>query len=133
MLEKIKPYFKTYAIAIAIPLTVGIIAAALTRESMDIYGMLNKPPLSPPAILFPIVWTVLYVLMGVSSGLVYSNRENNEKAAKNGLKYYAISLAFNFLWSIIFFRLNSLLLAFICLLLLLYFIIRTVIEYNKVF
>ena len=45
MLEKIKPYFKTYAIAIAIPLTVGIIAAALTRESMDIYSMLNKQSL----------------------------------------------------------------------------------------
>ncbi len=132
MWNKIKPYLPTYIVAIAIPLAVGIAAAALTRESMNIYGELNTPPLSPPAIVFPIVWTVLYVLMGVSSAGVYLGRELNLDAARRGLSYYAMSLVANFAWSIIFFRLSAVLPALICLIILFYLIIRTIIEYRKV-
>ncbi|MBE6533056.1 MAG: tryptophan-rich sensory protein [Ruminococcaceae bacterium] len=132
MWNKIKQYLPAYIIGIAIPLTVGILAAALTRDSMDIYGTLVTPPLAPPAILFPIVWSILYVLMGISSAGVYTNRELNPEAARKGLEYYAISLALNFLWSIIFFGLSAALPAFICLLFLLYYIIRTILEYKKV-
>ena len=109
----------------------GILAAALTRESMELYGGLIKPPISPPAILFPIVWTVLYILMGISSGIVYIKRESNPEAARRGLRYYLISLVFNFSWSIIFFRMRAILLALICLAALIYFIVKTVIEYYK--
>ncbi|MBP3369934.1 MAG: tryptophan-rich sensory protein [Clostridia bacterium] len=132
MWNKIKPYIPTYLVAIAIPLTVGIVAAGLTRENMDIYGELNTPPLSPPAILFPIVWTILYILMGVSSAGIYTNRELNPEAARKGLTYYAMSLVANFAWSIIFFGLSAALPALICLILLLCLIIRTIIEYAKV-
>ena len=103
MWNKIKPYLATYIVAIAIPLVVGITAAALTRDNMDIYQTLTTPPLAPPAILFPIVWTILYILMGISSAGVYTNMEINPEAAKLGLGYYAVSLVLNFLWSIIFF------------------------------
>ena len=132
MWNKIKQYLPTYIIGIAIPLTVGILAAALTRDSMDIYGTLKTPPLSPPAIVFPIVWSILYVLMGISSAGIYSSRELNPASASLGLKHYAVSLALNFLWSIIFFRLSAALPALICLIFLLYYIIRTIIEYRKV-
>jgi len=64
-----------YGIAIALPLAVGGIAAALTAGNMDLYAQIQSPPLAPPAILFPIVWTVLYVLMGISSALVWQNRQ----------------------------------------------------------
>lgn len=132
MWKKIKPYLASYTVAIAIPLAVGIAAAALTRESMDIYGQLSVPPLAPPTLVFPIVWSILYVLMGVSSAGIYNNRELDHEAAKRGLTYYGESLIFNFTWSIIFFRLSAALAALACLIVLLYLIVRTIIEYRKV-
>ncbi|MBQ2211986.1 MAG: tryptophan-rich sensory protein, partial [Ruminococcus sp.] len=55
---------RNYASAIAVPLLLGAAVGFLTMSSMD-YDTLNHPPLSPPGILFPIVWTILYILMGV--------------------------------------------------------------------
>ena len=121
-----------YIIGIAIPLAVGTLSALLTRESMNIYGQIATPPLSPPAILFPIVWTALYILMGISSVLVFENREKNLQAAESGLKVYLLSLVFNFLWSIIFFNRRSFCLAVIVLLILLALIIATILKYRKV-
>lgn len=132
MWKKIKPHLGKTLIAIAIPLGVGALSALLTRNSMDIYGELNTPPLSPPSILFPIVWTVLYILMGVSSLLVYNRREIDPRAARQGLTYYAASLVVNFAWSIIFFTAGALIFAFVWLLFLLYLIIRTLLCYRKV-
>ncbi len=129
---KIKPYILPYSIGIAIPLTVGIASAALTKDSMDVYGKLNSPPLAPPAFLFPIVWTVLFVLMGVSSAMIYLHREKNPTPATKGLIYYAISLALNFAWSIVFFNLQAAFFALLVLIVLLYCIIRTILEYRKV-
>lgn len=123
---------KTYAIAIAIPLAVGLFAALLTRDSMMIYDTLQQPPLAPPAWLFPVVWTILYVLMGVSSGLVWGKREEDPATVSEGLSAYALSLGFNFLWSILFFRCRWLLAAFFWLLGLLYLILRTIAAYRRV-
>ncbi|MBO5363881.1 MAG: tryptophan-rich sensory protein [Clostridia bacterium] len=123
---------KTYVIAILIPLAVGFLSSLLTMESMDIYSELVTPPLSPPGWLFPIVWTVLYTLMGVSSALVWENRSINPGAANCGILYYGASLIFNFLWSIFFFNFRWLLFSFIWLLILLYLILRTIVCYKKV-
>ena len=134
-MEKIKFYWekaKKYIVSIAIPLTVGIIASALTMGEMDVYSKLKTPPLAPPAILFPIVWNILYILMGVSSALVYRDSEKNINAAKKGLLYYGISLALNFAWTLIFFKFQAAFFALICIAVMLYFIIRTIIEYYKV-
>lgn len=130
--NKIKPYILPYSVAIAIPLTVGIISAALTKENMDIYEKLNVPPLSPPSILFPIVWTLLYILMGVSSAMIYIDREYNPEAAKKGLIWYGASLILNFSWSLIFFNMQAAFFALIVLIILLFTIIRTILEYRKV-
>lgn len=132
MWNKIKEHLPTYLIAIAIPLGVGILSALLTRESMDIYSEISTPPLAPPSWLFPIAWTILYTLMGISSAIVYINKEKNLPAARSGLLYYAVSLAVNFFWSIIFFNMRSFLLAFIWLLLLIYLVVRYVLQYSKV-
>lgn len=133
MKNETKQKIKIYAIAILIPLLVGALSAYLTRNNMQIYQSIQTPPLSPPSILFPIVWTVLYVLMGISSAMVYIHRENNEKSAAEGLAFYAASLLVNFLWSIIFFNMQRFLFAFIWLLLLLYLIVRTVLAYKRVY
>ena len=122
----------TYVIAIAVPLAVGLLSALLTRGNMDIYDRLITPPLSPPSILFPIVWTVLYVLMGISSAIVWQRRSENIETADRGLAYYAVSLAFNFAWSIIFFNFGRYLFAFLWIICLLYLIIRYTVIYKKI-
>lgn len=129
---KIKPYLLPYSVGIAIPIAVGILSAALTKNGMEVYGILKTPPLSPPAPIFPIVWSVLFILMGVSSTIVFINKHKNPTEAKKGLAYYAISLVLNFSWSIIFFNLQAAFFALIIITVLLLFIIKTIIEYRKV-
>ncbi len=111
---------------IAIPLIVGGVSALLTRGSMETFASVNKPPLSPPGWLFPIVWTILYILMGVASYLVLTSGKMNRTA----LTVYGIQLAFNFLWPILFFNLELYLLSFIWLVILwLLILITTVLFY----
>ena len=132
MWENIKKNAPAYIIGIAIPLAVGALSAFLTMGNMDIYSELKTPPLAPPSWLFPVAWSILYVLMGVSSVIVCKKRALAPDAARAGLVYYAVSLAFNFGWSIIFFNARSFLFAFLWLLVLLYTIVKTVINYLKV-
>ena len=88
--------------SIALPLATGVVAGILTSGSMEAFEMLNKPALSPPGWLFPIVWTVLYILMGISFYLIdESNAGATEiRVAK---RIYYLQLAVNFLWSFFFF------------------------------
>ena len=132
MKEETKRKIRIFAVAIAIPLAVGILSALFTRDNMSIYSEINTPPLSPPSWLFPAVWTVLYVLMGVSSALVWLDARVYPKEARSGLFTYAVSLVFNFFWSIVFFNLRAYLFAFIWLVVLLVLIIKTVFHYKKV-
>ncbi len=111
MLKKIKPYI----IGIAIPLLVGGLSAWLTKDGMENHSGLNQPPLTPPMWLFPIVWSALYILMGIGSVLVW--KRGGPKAAF-ALKIYASQLGVNFFWSIIFFNIKAFLFAFVWLLLL---------------
>ena len=105
----------TYAVSIAVAVGVGSLSALLTSGSMDIYSSVEAPPLSPPSIVFPIVWTVLFTLMGISAARVFIA---NEYKWNNALTVYAVQLAVNFLWSIIFFNIRALLIAFLWLILL---------------
>lgn len=91
--------------SILIPVAVGGLAGFLTRNSMNIYADINTPPLSPPGFIFPIVWTILYVLMGISLYLVRESKADAELKNK-GYLVFALQLAFNFLWSIVFFNLR---------------------------
>lgn len=128
MFSKLKPY----VISILIALAVGGASALLTMGNMKIYSEIRTPPLSPPSILFPIVWTVLYILMGISAAMIYTDKNFNKKEKKEALVPYASSLIINFTWSIIFFNFRSFFVAFIWLLLLLYLIIKTIIEYKNI-
>lgn len=132
MKKSLKDLILPYSVGIAIPLLVGTLSAFITMGDMDIYSVINIPPLAPPALLFPIVWTVLYVLMGISSTTVFLKRKEFPETVRQGLSAYAASLALNFGWSIIFFKAGAFLFAFAWLILMLYFIVRTVIAYFKV-
>ena len=96
-------------ISILIPLAVGTMSA-LFSGNMSSYSILTQPAFSPPGFIFPVVWTILYILMGASSYIVYSSNSPNKSKA---LVLYCIQLFFNFCWSIIFFGLDLFLFAFI--------------------
>ena len=102
---------------ILIPLVVGAISAFLSSDAMMAFDLLNKPALSPPAWLFPVVWTILYTLMGISSYLVLVSDADREEI-QNALKIYALQLVVNFLWPTFFFNFQWYLFAFVWLVLL---------------
>ena len=119
----LKIQWKTLIICLAIPLAVGSLSALLTQNSMQTFQSINKPDLAPPSWLFPVVWTVLYILMGIASYLALMS----EKPNRTALTVYVIQLVFNFFWSIIFFNLGLYLFAFIWLVLLWLLILKTTI------
>ncbi len=124
--------FKSYIVSILIALAVGGLSALATRGSMDIYSEITKPPLAPPSILFPIVWSILFILMGISSAGIYEKIKSGPVKSTNALTVYAVNLGVNFLWSIIFFNLEAYLFAFVWLLLLIAIIITMIIEFYKI-
>ena len=96
-----KIFFKRY-FSWLLPLIIGGLAA-LFSGGMGNYRAMNQPPLSPPGWIFPIVWTVLYVLMGEAAfRILHSGKEKPQ--VKKALTAYGIQLALNFLWPIVFFR-----------------------------
>ena len=125
-----KTNWKKLLTYLAIPLAVGGLAVLLSG-GMDTYKTLNQPPLSPPGWLFPIVWTVLYALMGYASyRIATGDAGRNER--KKALTFYAIQLLFNFLWPIVFFRFEAFWLAFVVLLTLWVFIYLTMHLFSEI-
>lgn len=121
--------WKPLLISIGISLFTGGLAGFLTQNSMEIYAQLNQPPLSPPGWIFPIVWTILYILMGISAYLIYeSSSPHKEKA----LTIYGWQLFFNFLWSIVFFNLQNILLALVILIILWILIIVMIKSFKQI-
>ena len=126
-----KNNFKTYLKSILIPVLVGAVIGLITSSSFNDFNTLVKPFLAPPAISFPIAWTILYILMGTSYGILESN-----SLADSGVKtiYYA-QLFVNALWSIFFFILKWRLFSFIWIILLAILIIIMILKFyqkNKV-
>lgn len=118
-----KTNWKKLLLCLAIPLAVGGLAALLSG-GMENYKVMNQPPLSPPGWVFPIVWTILYLLMGYASyRVLISGAEKSD--IKRALIFYGIQLALNFLWPLIFFGLEWYWVAFVLLVLLWVFIYLT--------
>lgn len=104
-------------LCILIPLAVGALAGGLSREGMSLYQTMYKPLLSPPGWVFPVVWSLLYIFMGIASCLVYCS-EASRPRKKRALLLYGLQLAVNFVWPLLFFRFGLLWLSFFWLLLL---------------
>ena len=121
---------KLLAICIAIPILVGAVSALLTRDSMMIFQTVNKPPLSPPGWLFPVVWTILYTFMGVASYLVLTSEGDMEEKGQ-AISVYFYQLVVNFLWSTWFFNLQWYVFAFFWLVLLWVLIFVTLIRFYR--
>ena len=112
-----KSSWKTYALWILGVEAVGALSGFLTREGSKIYSeVIEQPPLSPPAIVFPIVWGILFLLMGISAARIYFAPVSDARA--QSLLIFFVQLAFNFFWSIIFFNFQSFGFAFLWLMVL---------------
>ena len=125
-MEKIKIYAKS----ILIPVLIGGIVGLIISSAID-YNSLQKPFLAPPSIVFPIVWTILYILMGISYGILKSNSLLDTKS----INIYYLQLFVNALWSIFFFVFKWRLFAFVWILLLIilvYLMIKDFYSKNKV-
>lgn len=109
-----KSAWKTYGFWILLSEAVGVLAGLLIREGIAVYkAIVAKPPLTPPAIVFPIVWSILYLLMGIGIARV---RLTGSSAAKGrSTVLFILQLAVNFLWSLVFFNLQSFGAAFVLL------------------
>lgn len=127
MTIKLKPFL----INLFIPLAVGGFSALLTMNSMESFEKINQPPLSPPGWLFPVVWTILYILMGISAYLVTTSSAT-DRQKRNAFIVYGAQLFFNFLWSIIFFNREDYLFAFIWLIALWILIIANIILFYRI-
>lgn len=126
MLQKIQ--WKNLISAIAIPLAVGGLAALLNQTGISQFATVNQPPLAPPAFLFPVVWTLLYILMGIASYLAATSGASNDTA----LVLYGLQLLFNFLWSFFFFHFQWYLFSFIWLVVLWLLILATAISFYRI-
>ena len=123
--------WKTYGFWILLSEAVGALAGFLSREASQLYSeFITKPPLSPPAILFPIVWTVLYALMGIGMGRIRLSEPSEERSRATVL--FLVQLGFNFFWSLIFFNAQAFGLAFLWLLILWVLVLKMIGSFRKV-
>lgn len=118
-----------YLISIGIALGAGLLGSVATYSGMPDYERLLKPPLTPPSLAFPIVWTLLYVLMGVSAALIWKSHSPRRGPA---LTLYAVQLLFNSLWSILFFGLQWHCFAFFWLLALCLLVAAMVVRFSRI-
>ena len=109
------------------PLLVGLLSSYFSNYNM--YSSFNKPPLSPPGYIFGIVWTILYLLMGISYFLVKLKYENYDISHVSF--WYYLQLIINFFWSIFFFRNNAYVFSFLWILFLIVAVIITFIKFLR--
>ena len=126
-----KQAWKTYVFWIVLTEAVGALAGLLTRSGTERYAeTVLKPPLSPPAIVFPIVWGILYALMGFGAARVYLAPAGENRSLS--LRLYGIQLFFNFLWSILFFNMRAFGFAFVWLAALLALVVMMTAAFDRV-
>lgn len=123
--------WKIYAAWILLAEAVGSLSGWLTRDGAKAYSQsIIQPPLSPPAMVFPIVWGILFALMGIGAARIYLAPPSRERT--NSLRIFLLQLAFNFFWSILFFNLQAFGVALVWLLILWGLILWMIVAFRKV-
>lgn len=126
-----KASWKPYVFWILLAEAVGALSGWLSREGSEVFSQtVIQPPLSPPAILFPIVWTILYALMGIGAAQVGLTPSSPERS--RSLNLVVIQLVVNFFWSLIFFNAQAYGFAFLWLLLLWVLVLLMILAFRKV-
>lgn len=112
---------------------VGALSSLFSGDFSTFYNELARPPLSPPGFIFPIVWTILYALMGISAYLIFvSDSDTDIGEKKNALILYAVQLFVNFMWSIVFFRFENIAAAAVVLIILIILVIIMILRFKKI-
>ena len=119
-------------LCVAVPLGGGALVSLATTNAQETFGQFNHPQLAPPAWLFPVAWTILYVLMGLASFFIYYYGTKHKEARKSALILYSIQLVFNFVWSLVFFNAGQYYAAFAILIVMWILILATMVEAGKV-
>ncbi len=122
---------KRLLICLVIPIGLGILSSLISGNMGGVYPTLNRPPLSPPAWIFPVVWSILYILMGISAYIV-SDTRGMHSSKEQAMKIYYAQLIINVLWPIIFFRFRQFTIAAIMLGALIVAVIATIIKFKKI-
>ena len=125
-----KTNWKELLIFLAIPLGVGILSALISMNGMKNFDQVAQPALTPPSWLFPVAWTILYLLMGYASYLVWRSRASKKQIEK-ALTWYGAQLAANFLWSPLFFQWKMYLAALILLIVLVVLVVITLLRFRQ--
>ena len=126
-----KIQWKPLIISILISLSVGGLSALLTMSSMNQYKSYSLPVIAPPSYIFPIVWTILFILMGISAYMIFVSKAD-KKLKANALFLYGLQLIINFFWSIIFFNFQLLFFAFVWIILLWIVVLLMISKFYKV-
>ena len=125
MWTKIRPYVGFSALA----LLAGGLASIITQGQMEAFSALRQPPLSPPGWVFPVAWTILYLLMGVGMAIVWRNSDGERR--RRAVTIWSVQLAANFLWPLLFFLWQLRLLSLVWLVVLLILVANMTSEFEK--
>ena len=125
MWTKIRPYVGFSALA----LLAGGLSSVITQGQMDAFSALRQPPLSPPGWVFPVAWTILYLLMGVGMAILW--RKSDDERRRRAVTTWNVQLAANFLWPLLFFLWQLRLLSLVWLVVLLILVANMTSEFEK--
>ena len=125
MWTKIRPYVGFSALA----LLAGGLSSVITQGQMEAFSALRQPPLSPPGWVFPVAWTILYLLMGVGMAIVW--RKSDGERRRRAVTIWGVQLAANFLWPLLFFLWQLRLLSLVWLVVLLILVANMTSEFEK--
>lgn len=120
-------------ICVFVCLAVGYLSSLVTQSNIETwYPTIEKPVFNPPNWVFAPVWTILYILMGISAGLIWDKINLEKELVKKGLFFFSVQLALNAIWSVLFFEFKNIFLASIEIILLLLLIYETYVVFKKV-
>ena len=125
MWTKIRPYVGFSALA----LLVGGLSSVITQGEMEAFSALRQPPLSPPGWVFPVAWTILYLLMGIGMAIVW--RKSDGERRRRAITIWSVQLAANFLWPLLFFLWQLRLFSLVWLVVLLILVAKMTSEFEK--
>ena len=112
-------------------MAIGGLSGYLTRDGVELYNQtIQQPQLSPPSIVFPIVWGILYILMGISAARIYMSQPSDTRT--KAMVLYVVQLVMNFFWSINFFNLQKFGIAFLWLVILWSLILAMILVFQKI-
>lgn len=126
-----KTGWKQLLIFLGIPVATGILSALVSMSGMKRFADVPQPPLTPPGWVFPVAWTLLYLMMGYASYVAWRS-DTPKPQVQNALRWYGAQLAANFWWSPLFFQWGLYLPALLWLMVMLVLIVVVLVKFWRI-